>query len=119
MHGGQAVGGGVRRGAPGVLHSTMREMVVRLPRVHSTAFAHELQQEFRLFAAGSGPGTTAFGGNTGIRARGHQRLYGLVTKPQLTKTSSSISNFGERHSRAPARYSLTRRRRVRSWGRGV
>src|SRR5260370_32936057 len=80
MHGVQEMGGGVRRAAPVVLHSTMREMVVHLPRVHSTAFAHELQQEFRLFAAGSGPGTTAFGGDTRIRAGGHQRLYGTCNE---------------------------------------
>ena len=51
-------------------------MVIYLARVHCTAFAYELQQELCLFPAFSGPGCAAFGGDAGVGARVHQRLYG-------------------------------------------
>ena len=44
--------------------------------MHSTALAHELQQELRLLPAATGPGATPDGRNASLRARMHQCLDG-------------------------------------------
>src|SRR5690242_16454275 len=49
-------------------------MIVYFARVHGAALAHEFEQEFGLFAARGGPGTSSFCRHAAIGAWMHQRL---------------------------------------------
>src|SRR3984893_11194548 len=90
--------GGVRRATPVVPNRAVREMLIHLARVHFTAFTHELQQELCSLPARSRPRKSALGGNTGIRARMHQCLYGgghetIVEEEILFNTELGIETF--------------------------
>src|SRR5436190_8223761 len=55
-------------------------MLIYLARMHRAALADEFQQLLCLLPTCSRPGQIAFGRDTGIRPRMHQRLYGSRDK---------------------------------------
>src|SRR5713101_7850295 len=55
VHRVEQMSGRVRRAAPVVAHRAVGEMIICLARMHTAAFANELEQRFRLLPALGGP----------------------------------------------------------------
>src|SRR5260370_26992419 len=90
--------GGVRGASAVVPKRAVRAMLTHHARVHFPAFAHEFQQELCSLPARSRPRKSTLGGNTGIRARMHQCLYGvghetIVDEEILFNTRLGIEKF--------------------------
>ena len=75
MHGVEQMCGCVRCSSPIVPDRTVREMCIHLLRMHLAAFAHEVQEQHRLFPLRRRPRKTSLCQKATVRPRMHQRLH--------------------------------------------